>query len=220
MKLLEYTGDGFARVNRAWEGRTVAIIAGGPSFKPEWMTRIATHDWRVIAVNNSYTIAPAAEVVFFADKRWYEVHKSALATHTGFKVTIDANKRGSAGQTLLPEPVYTLRRGKDFGLSDRPDTLHTGSNGGYMALNFACLAGAKRVLLFGFDMKSTKQKTHWHKGHPWQHSLSVYKQLMLPKFKSAALDCEKLGVVVENVSTDTALRVFPIVEPEKILNET
>lgn len=64
------------------------------------------------------------------------------------------------------ENVFMLHNGGGDGLSNVANTIKTGSNSGYQAINIAVLAGAKRVLLVGYDMHFPGGKSHWHAGHP------------------------------------------------------
>lgn len=95
------------------------------------------------------------------------------------------------------------------GLSEIPNGIHTGSNGGYQAINIAVLAGAKRILLIGYDMHYPSGKSHWHRGHPMK-TPEVYYSEYAKKFKTAIPQLARLGVEVINCSIGSKLTCFPI----------
>lgn len=160
---------------------------------------------RVIVVNNSYQLAPWADLLYFADARWYKWHQDALKGFTPPIATLD-----NTGIQQAHPRVYSLHRGAATGLSSESDTLNTGSNGGYQAINIAVLAGAARIVLLGFDMHGSAGKCHWHAGHPVRNDPRVYASLMIPKFATMLPDLKKAGVEVVNVTPGSALRCFPM----------
>ena len=59
-----------------WRGECVAIIGAGPSAKtaPVAMLENRIH---AIAINNSYLLAPFAEILYSCDFAWWQHHKGA-----------------------------------------------------------------------------------------------------------------------------------------------
>lgn len=178
-------------VPRSWDGETVAIFATGPSLTQDHAD--ACKDLRAIVVNNAYTLAPWADVLYASDLRWWDVHPGSYKFE-GLKVS------------LTNKAVLKLENGGQSGIDSRPTHLRSGRNSGYQALNLAVLFGAKRVLLFGFDCKS-KGKTHFFGRHPSglerQHPYGVW----INHFNEAAPILKGLGVEVWNC-TDSALNCF------------
>ena len=67
--------------------------------------------------------------------------------------------------------------GHGTGLSLDPDKLVTGHNSGFQALNLAVLAGARRILLLGYDGKAGQDgRTHWSGGHPRPTAAGAWEQ--------------------------------------------
>ena len=168
--------------------------------------------------------------MYFADSRWWHWHAKAgwpkghklplgltaaevqkrFAEFPGEKVTIE-----NTGM-MIPDPaVHMLHnhsaRGVGVsgngGLSEEPNALCTGANGGYQQVNFSTLAGAAKVLLIGYDMRFPNGRSHWHGGHPVKTAEDLYStyarsySTMLPQLR-------KSGVEVVNCTPDSAIRCF------------
>jgi len=105
----------------------------------------------------------------------------------------------------------------EYGLNAKPgrwapglgrNCIHYGYNSGYQAVNLAYLLGAKRVILLGFDMHVTKDKTHFFGDHPEpMHSASPFPQF-IKEFGQLAADLKAEGVTVVNCTRETALGCF------------
>jgi hypothetical protein len=108
--------------------------------------------------------------------------------------------------------------GRARDLSEQSDTLNTGSNGGFQAINFAYLAGAARIVLLGFDMKANAAGAlNWHTDHKVRGTAFVYKNIMLPRFETALAQLKRAKVDVVNATPDTALKCFRLEDLTKCL---
>jgi hypothetical protein len=220
--------DRFALIERAWEGETLAIVCSGPSLTAADLERVRGR-MPVIAVNDNYLVAPFADIVYFADAQWWKWHstgieknwawarftseqvKKAFAEFRGQKCTIE-----NTGLQVSDPGVFFLHNFGSEGLSDRPNGLHTGSNSGYQAINLAVLAGAKRILLLGYDMKHTGGRSHAHNGHPVKHPEDVYLRYAR-NFATMVPHLQKLGVEVVNCTPQSAITCFPKEALESVL---
>jgi len=210
--------DQFAIVEPAWVGATVVCIAGGPSLTAHQVELVqawrqgdrAGAPRRVIVVNDAYQLAPFADLLFFADSRWWGWHRArpALKAFVGDKVTMGFN-----GEWIPDEAVWKLRDiaspESERVLSTTPNALAKGGSSGYQAMNLAVLAGAARLVLLGYDCKvAADRRMHWFGDHPiptppWW--LSTLPRLFAQLAKALAAR----GVEVVNCSEDTALGCFP-----------
>lgn len=203
----------FSAVDRAWEGKTVVILGGGPSLvMGDGLERIrSSHDREgraiaVLAVNDAYKVAPHAGVLYAADGRWWNWHAKDedLAAFAGQRVTVD----GSAGEGNPGPDGYVLRSDSLIVYSRDPERLASGGNGGYQAINLAALAGAARIVLLGYDMKHKAGRQNWHKGHPIK-SPDRWVRQWIPRFRELAAELKADGVEIFNASEETALDAFP-----------
>lgn len=152
-------------------------------------------------------------MLYFADTRWWVWHRGRreFIEFAGAKVTIE-----NTGALIGDPEVFMLHNYDHEGLSERPNGLHTGSNGGYQAVNIAVLAGAKRILLLGYDMRFAGGRSHWHAGHPVKVDEGAYTKYarnfntMLPVLK-------KRGVEVINCTPGSAITAFARGELEACL---
>jgi hypothetical protein len=194
----------YSTIGRIWEGETVVIIGGGPSLTRDDV-EYCRGKARIIAINNTYLLAPWADIVYFADARWYSWHKTRAEFKAlpGPLVTIE-----NGGLPKADARVHCLRVGRPQGLSTKPDTLHTGSNSGFQSVNLCYLAGVRRIVLLGFDMRAVNKRTHWHPGHPVRTPETVYARLMVPRMKTALPQLHAAGIEVINATPGSALRLF------------
>lgn len=207
-----YPVDRFSRVERAWEGDTVVCIASGPSLTADQINRTRAKVDRdggrvwVAVINTTYEKVPWADLLYFADSKWWNWHKDkpAYKTFAGIKCTIWAS-----GNSISDPAVHMLRQAEPprQGMSNDPGALVTGSNSGHMLLNLVGLSAPRRILLLAYDAKEGRGgKKHHHADHPDQ-SLAPYQQMLafMPKLAS---DLKAMSIEVVNCSTDTALECF------------
>jgi hypothetical protein len=182
-----------------WQGRTVAVLASGPSMSQEVADRVK--GLPAIVVNNTFRLAPWADVLYAADAKWWAVTPGAMEF---------------AGLKLSCEPVrgiQNLRNAGASGYSDEPDCVHTYGNSGAQAIQIAAKAGASRILLFGFDFRGS----HWHGEHPKplrNASQEILRQ-RAESMKVLAAELAKRSIEVRNCTPGSALTCFPRHEMEK-----
>lgn len=242
MKLLERLGDGNeARVTRAWAGKKVVCIAGGPSLTEQQLGLVQrareADAVRVIVVNDQYLVAPWADVLYFADNRWYEWHrngvekswpwakfsaenvKRAFDAFPGEKVTIRLfqDQAQIKQEQKYPDTVSRLANLGCERLSERQDGIHTGKNGGYQVMNIAALSGGNPILLVAYDMCFQGQRSHSHNGHPERHAEAIYTSMYAKLFHTAEAQLNAMGVRVVNCAPNSKIRCFPISSLEKEL---
>lgn len=179
----------------------VAVAASGPSQTAEDLEAIRAAGIPLIVVNDTWRLAPWAWRLYACDYKWWKVHQRATQAFHGERWTQDIDAANTWGLNHVA--------GKhDVGLGR--DCLHFGDNSGYQAVNLAYLAGAKRVLLLGFDMMPDGSKAHWFGSHE-----GILKDpTAYDRFNRAfeMMTPEKYGLEVINCSRRTALTCFPRME--------
>ncbi len=200
-------------VPREWPGETCFILGGGPSLRGFNAEMLRGH--RVIVINNSYLLAPWADVLLYCDRSWWLAHRrrwkdpkgneqpGALELFTGkYRVSIATSEDGTR----------RMRSAGVSGLETRPDALRHGSNSGYLAIGLAYHFGVSRIVLLGYDMHVDGKQTHWHAGHP-NHTPEVQakslRELFLPHFRTLAEPLKRAGVEVLNATPGSALTCWP-----------
>lgn len=218
----------YSEVLRGWEGATAVLIGGGPSLTLEQVGLVQhaceENGARCIAVNDAYLWTPFADICYFADSHWWKWHTEGIdKSLIGFNATQVrirfAEFRGqkcsiqSSGGNITDDAVHMLRN-RDFpqhgeGLSLDPQSLVTGRNGGFQALNLAVLAGAARIILLGYDGKPNHNGlAHWHGDHPRPSPAAGY-PLYRQSFSFVTGTLRTMGVRVVNCSPNSAIDAFP-----------
>jgi hypothetical protein len=212
----------FSEVAPEWHDAASVLIGGGPSLTREQVAQVELvreqrRALRVIAVNDAYQLAPFADICYFADSEWWGWHKDRpdFQAFAGQKCSIS-----DSGGNIKDPAVHILRnangRGHSFGLSLDPKQIVTGSNSGYQALNIAVLAGAKTILLLGFDAREPTGKTHWFGDHPKREPIAAYAEYR-KAFSAGERAILAAGVKVVNCSPGSAIDSFPKMDLEDAL---
>ena len=216
-----------SEVAREWIGATAVLIGGGPSLTREQVAQVELvreqrRALRVIAVNDAYRLAPFADICYFADSEWWGWHKDRpdFQAFAGQKCSIS-----DSGRNIKDPAVHILRnangRGHSFGLSLDPKQIVTGSNSGYQALNIAVLAGAKTIILIGFEARepTATSKTHWFGYHPKIEPVEAYAEYR-KAFSAGEAAIKAAGVRVINCSPGSAINSFEKLPLEAALQQS
>lgn len=177
-----------------WQGRTVAVLASGPSMSQTVADKVKEAGLPAIVVNNTFRLAPWADVLYAADAKWWQLTPDAM---------------DFAGVKISCEPVrgiLSLRNAGASGYSDEPDCVHTYGNSGAQAIQIAAKAGAAQILLFGFDFHGS----HWHGEHPRPLRNASQEALRARAESMSVLAAElaKRSIRVENCTPGSALTCF------------
>lgn len=180
-------------------------LGTGPSLTPDDVEACRGHS--VIAVNNTYQLAPWAEALYACDAQWWGWHGGA-PSFAGLKYAMEPRQHATGGASHAKfKGVTVLRNTGDDGLEFEPYGLRTGKNSGYQAINLAVHFGAKRIVLLGYDMGAQGGKDHYFGAHPSGQKPPYH--IFLKKFETIVEPLKQAGVEVINCSRATALKCFP-----------
>lgn len=185
-----------------WTGRTVAVLASGPSMTPR--VADAVRSIPTIVINDTFRLAPWAALLYAADAAWWRANPDAAA-FAGLKVSADT----------VPGVEQLMVTGT-AGFDPDPSCLRTGSNSGYQGVHIAAQAGAARILLCGFDLNA-RHGAHWFGPHtkPGLHNTAPETfARFVRRFEELAPILAARGVEVINCTPDSALRCFPVADLE------
>lgn len=183
------------------EGCTAIVLGGGPSVRD---IPIECFDrFPVIAVNDGWYLYPRAKAIWAADRAWWEYHGQATQSFEARRFCSDpaiARRWGIEDRVVDFDEIGLSLDWERLGCGGKP------ANSGAQAINLAYHAGARRILLFGFDMQPGKDgKNHWFGEHPkGVRRDSPYKQFVRGMWKLAS-DLQGQGVHVLNCSPHSAL---------------
>jgi hypothetical protein len=202
-------------VPREWTGSTAFVLGCGPSLKHFDADVLRGHG-PVITINDSFMLAPWADVLYFTDEPWYRLREREIRKmfQGRYFVTLDNEQ---------VQGVHHLKNSGEFGLETDPTMLRHGHNGGFAAINLAYHFGARRIVLLGIDMKiSPKKELHWNNRPGWQYAPEKFQEIMttwmLPMFDTLRQPLEEAEVEVINCNTDSALKIWPQIPLEEVLS--
>jgi hypothetical protein len=187
-------------IPRAHEGRTVAVLASGPSMTCYAADLLRAARLPAIVVNTTHRLAPWAWALYAADCEWW-LHPS------------NADALGFQGLKVSCQPVtpavLQLRIAGRTGYDDAQDCVHTYSNSGAQAVQIAAKSGASRILLLGFDMHRNNGD-HWHGAHPpgLRNTTDALYVKFVAQYAELAPHLAARGVDVVNCSEGSALTAF------------
>lgn len=202
-----------------WTGGTAVIVCSGESLTVEqcdsvkaW--RVAASKRYVIAVNTSFRRAPFADVLYGCDWRWWKAKEKDV---TYFEEALQTFRKD---QMWVLEPraakelgINSVKSAKREGLSKLRDTINEGGNSGYQAIGLAVLAGVKKIIIIGMDMRGG----HWHGDHPSGINARLPFSVWLKNFGPLAADLKAAQIEVVNSTPNSSLKVFPYVELKEAL---
>lgn len=230
----------FWSVPKLWDGGECWIIGGGASIPrqfgvPEGIIEkvqrtelpLSTysqyltplHNKNVIGVNLAFLLGDWISMMYFCDAHVFRGYKAKIHQFHNLKVTCAQ----SFGEEMKPEMVNIkrLKRDNNPGLSFNPEFICWNHNSGAAAINFAALAGAKRILLLGFDMKAENGQTHWVNsagGHLYKTPGTTSQfRMFMKRFPYIAKQAKEKGIEILNVNPDSALPDFVKVPLQSVL---
>jgi len=224
------------KVPKMWEGGECWIIGGGHSVPrqfdvPENIIQkvldgelpisayspylSAIHQKHIIGVNIAYLLGNWVEIVFFGDNNFYFTQMEGLAKFPGLKITCNPN-----ADKIADNSVKRLGRLGHKGISNNPSYVCWNGNSGAAAISVAANAGAKRIILLGFDMKLVNNEQHWHRMYKRKKKDAPYLPFHrhIVGFPQIAKDARRMGIEILNASPDSAIEVFRKVTVKEILD--
>jgi hypothetical protein len=184
-------------------------LGGGPSLTQADVD-LCRGKGPVVAINDAYRLAPWADVLYAADQQWWKWH-DGVPSFTGLRYSLQA--------AAAAYDVSVLENTGPRGIERAPTGLRTGDNGGYQALNLAVHLGATRIVLLGYDMQRTDNKSHWFGEHPGGGQSPYGSFIAAFDALAASGELAAVGVEVVNCSRQTALTCFPCRPLEDVLAE-
>lgn len=183
------------KIPRLWERKTVAVLASGPSMSKSVADEVLAAGLPAIAINNTFLLAPWADMLYAADAAWWHAHPAA-AQFQGLRVTVQD----------VPGTLK-LRCSGPAGFDPHPGAVRSGGHSGHQAVHIAMHAGARRILLCGFDMRGT----HWHGQHlePLRNTDAATYGRWVEQFAELRNSAISLGIEIVNVTPGSALTCFP-----------
>jgi len=192
-----------------WTGECVAIVAAGPSVKQDDVNKLKDRI-HVAVINESYRLAPWADVLYACDHHWW-IHVKGAKNFSGIKITQD-----EIAIRHFPE-LKKVSVKKDKAsivhelLMDKAGEVGGGGHSGFQMINLSVQFGATGILLIGFDMCGDPNKPHWHGRHapPMNNPIEVNFKNWRKYLADAKPKLEALGIDMVNCSPISTLQDYP-----------
>lgn len=166
-------------------------------------------------MNDAHRLLPGADALYACDARWWIAH-DGVRDFAGDRWTQSENRGLECGARFGLRVVESFKGAVP---SDDPARIAQGYNSGFQAVNLAALAGARRIVLVGFDMNSPGGRKHFFGDHasPTLNVASAF-HLFIQAFNTAAPIYAARGIEIVNASRSTALSCFPRIDLERVLS--
>lgn len=201
-----------------FKGETVFCLASGPSLTQAICDRVRGR--RTIVINSSCTLAPWADVLFFTDSGWFQLHRSIVEEWPGLVISMSRTAKRE-----LPNKVRRIRGWSDptlpKGVFPVPGAPHVrqGRSSGHTAISLAIALGAIRVVMLGYDMRLIGDREHHHSEYIRQpRNLAIYKDDFVPAFKGWHQNALDVGVEIVNCTPGSAVTEFPFADLDEVLS--
>lgn len=202
-----------------WRGHTAIIVCGGTSVTPDTISLLRRvherDDVHVIAVNSTYLTVPWADMLFFADERWWTRENKerplSVEAFSGYAVTTSLLARGDH-LLRLRKMVPT----KDQGLCIKRNEVALQRTSLQGALNICYHEDVSRVVLLGADNRDGLDgRAHYHDEYPWARRKNTWK-VKVDQLAHTVAPLKEAGIEVINASPISTLPWWPKTELERI----
>jgi len=185
-----------------FRGRTVAVLASGPSLRQEDIEAVRESGWVAIVTNATFLHAPWADVLFGFDARFWGVYgQRAKLEFKGRMVT--------HSQTLPNAHSVESTHGCEW--------FMPAGNSGACAANYALAGHPERVILLGCDAQLTGGRAHFFGNHEGGLTNCLSIGRWPSDFKQVAAKAAMMRIAVINASRETRLDCFPRAALEDLL---
>ncbi|WP_207912340.1 exo-alpha-sialidase [Pseudobacteriovorax antillogorgiicola] len=188
--------QGIARFKQIHQGKSLFIIASGPSIQDLDLSRL---DRRMtMGLNRSFLKYPNSYYHCMFDQRLFDQYQDQLQDHRCL-FTLEGRPWG----------VQMENRGAEGFSDDLSQGIYTGYTISYFALQLAIYMGFNQIFFLGLDLQNTSQKTHFFgfDYHSANHNNTEFPK-MITSFEKAAQYLKDKPVKVYNCSLQSQLHVF------------
>ncbi|TIN41388.1 MAG: hypothetical protein E5Y10_22875 [Mesorhizobium sp.] len=188
---------------KIWPGETVFVLAAGPSTNALDLSRLRGR--RVIAVKSAWKVFAAADVLFFADGRWWreKALRPGVDDFAGLIVT--------TAMEIGDPRVKKMKKVAPTALAEKSDTVALARSSTTGAINLAIHFGAKKIVLLGVDAKLAPDGTRHNHGLKWPWPKGATAEAFADQareFATIAPSAVKLGVEIVNANPDSAIKTW------------
>ncbi|RWO90923.1 hypothetical protein [Mesorhizobium sp.] len=197
---------------KIWPGETVFVLAAGPSTNALDLSRLRGR--RVIAVKSAWKVFAAADVLFFADGRWWREKqlRPGVDAFAGLIVT--------TAMEISDPRIKRIKKIDPKQLSAKPGEVALARSSTTGAINLAIHFGAKKIVLLGVDAKLAPDGTRHNHGLRWPWPKGATAEAFADQakeFEAIAPSAAGMGVEIVNANPDSAIKTWPRLKFEDCL---
>lgn len=203
-----------------WSNEIGALVASGQSAILEDMGKLRGRT-RVVVINNSWQLAPWADMLYASDPRWWDSEivgygRHALRDFRGMMVTQDANAAKHHKLHLIRLWGQEQDKHANEMKFDEPGVVGRGGNSAFHTLNMIAQFGCRRILLVGLDLHGQ----HWHGAHaqPCRDAQPDTLNKWAARFDMQEPVLRARGIEVINCSPRSALKAYQRMVIDDALN--
>lgn len=186
---------------------TIVCIGTGPSLALTDIDAARRKGFRLFGCNNVFQIVPDLELTYACNLEWWQIYWGAIQKHPCEKWTTNETAARVYGVNYIRE------RGGE-GLCQEPNVIHHGHGSGFSLLSMAHKAGARRVILLGYDMHYAAD----YDGHSQRiGSTPRHSELLLPGGEYPAALQHWPKVAVKNGRHFELIRLYETVREQGLI---
>ncbi len=174
-----------------WRDETVICMASGPSLTAEDCERVK--GMRTGVTNLTFRTCPWADVLYAFDPPWWN-------KYIGEVRQVFAGRKFCQSRFYIRKDIECARLLRRF--------VSFGNSGANLA-SLAIAAGAKRLVLLGYDCGLTNGRSHHHGDYPAGERNCDTMPKWPAQFERLAVYAKQREVEVINASRETTLTCFP-----------
>jgi hypothetical protein len=125
---------------------TVCAIATGPSLNASQIATAREKGFLLFGCNNAFMLAPDVRLLYGCNEAWWDHYWPQVKDLPADKWTTNREAADKYGINWIAERNAS-------GLSTDQNIINHGHGSGYSLVSMAYRAGAKRILLLGYDLK-------------------------------------------------------------------
>lgn len=188
-----------------WTGQVAVVVASGQSASQVGLEQTRGR-CRVVVVNSSFRLAPWADVLYAADRQWWEHNHGDVLGFSGLKITARESIGKKFNIKIVNVKTISEAEAHCFHLEPKGTIGHSG-NSGFQALNLPLQFGSRKIVLVGFDLFGE----HWHDKHiePLRNPRPGAMELWRERLDAQATRLKAMGVEMLNASDQSALTAYP-----------
>lgn len=125
---------------------TIVCIGTGPSLTQRQVDIAREKGFTLYGCNNAYQLAPDLELLYGCNYEWWAHYWPEVKDLPCEKWTVNSRAAEEFGINWIAEKNAP-------GMSQDQDVIHHGHGSGYSLVSMAHRAGAKRIILLGYDLR-------------------------------------------------------------------